>query len=159
MAAVIFLRPATHDDVEPLYVIHRAALGEYVKETWGWDEAAQAEHFRREFPLGLRQVICVDGQMAGYLDEEQHTDCLYLLNIAIAPQFQCRGIGTGLIFDLLQRAAEQSLPVRLQVLKVNRAARALYERLGFQKTGETKTHNQMLSLYVPGAAESAPPSR
>ena len=159
MAAVITLRPATQDDIEPLYTIHRAALGEYVKQTWGWDEAAQTEHFRQQFPLGLRQVICVDGQMAGYLDEEQQGDCLFLLNIVIAPQFQRRGIGTGLIFDLLQRAAQHALPVRLQVLKVNNAARALYERLGFQKTGETKTHYQMLSLYVPSAAPSAPPSR
>ena len=33
-------------------------------------------------------------------------------------------------------------PLRLQVFKVN-PAQSLYERLGFVKTGESTTHNQM----------------
>jgi ribosomal protein S18 acetylase RimI-like enzyme len=68
-----------------------------------------------------------------------------LLNIEIAPEFRGRGIGTGLIQDVLIRAAQRLLCVKLQVLKVNLPAQSLYERLGFRVTGETPTHLQMQS--------------
>ncbi|MHC4780253.1 MAG: N-acetyltransferase [Planctomycetota bacterium] len=48
----------------------------------------------------------------------------------------------SLILDLQERAREEHLPVRLQVLKVN-PARHLYERLGFRCCCETKTHLRM----------------
>jgi hypothetical protein len=40
------LRPATFDDIDALYRIHRAALGPYVEQTWGWGEGWQAGYFR-----------------------------------------------------------------------------------------------------------------
>ena len=39
------LRPITHDDFEWAYTLHKAALGEYVERTWGWDERVQRRMF------------------------------------------------------------------------------------------------------------------
>ena len=64
--------------------------------------------------------------------------------IEISPDYQRRGIGTILMHDLLRKAAARGISVTLQVLKVN-PARVLYERLGFELTGETGTHYLMRS--------------
>ncbi len=48
-----------------------------------------------------------------------------------------------MIKDIIREASERQLPVTLQVLKVNPRAQALYEKLGFVVTGETKTHKLM----------------
>ena len=46
MTVDFVLRPAVAADEERLYAIHKAALGEYVEATWGWDEAWQRQYFR-----------------------------------------------------------------------------------------------------------------
>jgi ribosomal protein S18 acetylase RimI-like enzyme len=67
-------------------------------------------------------------------------DDVFLAAIEIDPAYQRQGIGAALIRDIIANAGALRLPVRLQVLKVNERARALYQRLGFVETGETKTH-------------------
>jgi ribosomal protein S18 acetylase RimI-like enzyme len=67
---------------------------------------------------------------------------IHLVDIALLPANQGQGIGAGLIKELLDEGDRDGLPVRLEVLKNNRAA-LLYERLGFVKTGERGMHFQM----------------
>jgi hypothetical protein len=43
------LRPAEPGDAEFCYRLHRAALGPYVAQVWGWDEAEQRAYHRRSF--------------------------------------------------------------------------------------------------------------
>jgi len=138
----INLRPATPDDYEFAYRVHRAAMREAVEQTYGWDEAWQARYFREHFDPAKRQIIRCDGVDVGVLSVEEREDSLFLALVAILPEYQGRGIGTTLIRRLQRRAKAGSVPVTLQVLKINRA-RALYERLGFVLTGETETHYQM----------------
>jgi ribosomal protein S18 acetylase RimI-like enzyme len=137
----IALRPATLDDITTLYEIHRAASQENVAKTWGqWDEPWQRDYFREHFDCAHRQVIELDQRPIGFLDVAFHADHVFLAAIEIDPAYQRHGIGTALIRDIIANAAALRLPVRLQVLKVNDRARALYQRLGFDETGETETH-------------------
>jgi ribosomal protein S18 acetylase RimI-like enzyme len=69
-------------------------------------------------------------------------DHLFLATVALLPEHQGRGIGTDLVNMVLAEGRRHNLPVRLQVLKVNRA-RKLYERLGFKAYGESETHVHM----------------
>jgi len=115
-------------------------MGDYIAATWGWNEAWQLEHFRTSFRPEARSVIDLQGETIGFVDIIEREDCFYLENIEIAPQCQSRGIGTRIIQKLIERAQLKRLPLKLQVLKVNPRARALYERLGFRCTGETATH-------------------
>jgi ribosomal protein S18 acetylase RimI-like enzyme len=135
-----FLRPATLDEVEELFSIHQAALGEYIAATWGWDEAWQRDFFRKGFTLYIRSVIEVGGRSIGFLDVTEREEGVYLQNIELAPEYQNRGIGTEIIQRLIARARARRGIVRLQVLRVNARAKALYERLGFEDVGETETH-------------------
>jgi ribosomal protein S18 acetylase RimI-like enzyme len=134
------LRRALAADFDALFLIHRAAMGEYIAATWGWDEAWQLEHFRTSFKPAARSVINLESQPIGFVDVVEREDCLYLENIEIAPHYQSRGIGARIIRTLVARAEAKRLPLKLQVLQVNSRARALYDRLGFRCIGETETH-------------------
>lgn len=114
-------------------------MRDYVGQTWGsWDEDEQRGFWRDHWFPG-REVIEVDGEMAGFLDVEDREDHVWVGNIELHPRFQGQGIGTAILRDIQRDAGKRGLGVRLQVLKVN-PARQLYERLGFEVTGDTETH-------------------
>ena len=54
----------------------------------------------------------------------------------LLPEKQNQGLGTEMLLRFLGWADEQKLPVALQVMKNNGAARRLYERLGFNVFSE-----------------------
>ena len=55
----------------------------------------------------------------------------YILDrLWLLPEYQSRGIGSDFIEKLAARADSRQVPIRLTVLRVNRARR-LYERFGF----------------------------
>lgn len=139
----VTLRPATIEDLKPLFAIHRAAMRGYVELTYGpWNDPWQAAFFRDHFDTSVRQVVLAQGEVAGFLDLVPRDDDLYVSELVIDPVCQRRGIGTHLLRETQASAAAKGMPVRLQVLRVN-PARALYERLGFVTNGETETHQLM----------------
>lgn len=136
------LRPIRPSDRDSLYEIHKAAMHPYVDSVWGWDEDVQREFWKRTAHDGV-QVIEWKGESAGYLDLQWHPDHADIVNIVLAPVFQGRGIGEAIITGIAAEARQRNMDVRLQVLKVNPRAHALYRRLGFEDTGETETHTLM----------------
>jgi ribosomal protein S18 acetylase RimI-like enzyme len=154
----ITLRPSTAADLRPHYELFRAAMRDYEEAAHGaWDEHARWAEFQAGFPIGRARIIEVDGERVGAIDAERRADAWHLNNFEIAPGWQSRGIGTRLIRDLVARAADEGLPVALDVLKVNPRARALYERLGFERVGETATHIQMRTRDPVVALSTRPP--
>jgi ribosomal protein S18 acetylase RimI-like enzyme len=130
----IGLRPATPDDEEFCFQLHKLAMGDYVAAIWGWDDTAQRDYQARAFDPDQWQVITVDGADAGLLVVEDRPEEIYLGRIELHPDHQGRGIGRHLIRGLIDRAHEQDRHVVLEVLTVNTRAQALYRRLGFQET-------------------------
>ena len=143
--STVQLRSARAADVDFLYRLHKAAMQNYVAQTWGWDEAWQQQHFHQHFDPSGCQIIVAEGHDVGVLSVVRHAEVVYLRHIAVLPTFQGRGIGTHLITALLDEAQSCGKRLALQVLKVNRA-RHLYARLGFTMTGETSTHYVMHAL-------------
>lgn len=138
------LREATPDDRAFLWELQRTALRAVVEATWGWDEAFQARHFDEHFDTTDRSIVRVDGADAGVLCVRVREDHLFLSNVALLPRYQGHGLGTRIVHMVLAEGERRALPVRLQVLKANRARR-LYERLGFVVCGESETHFQMIA--------------
>jgi ribosomal protein S18 acetylase RimI-like enzyme len=134
---MIELRPAGESDRELLWLIQSTAMRPAVEATWGWDEAFQRSYFDEHYGTVPLQIVRVDGRDAGMVCCEVGPDHVFLRNVALLPEFQGQGIGTE-----VTEAAGRGVPLRLQVLKANRAQR-LYARLGFRMYAETPTHLQM----------------
>lgn len=138
---MITYRPATQADFDFLFSLHKSAMQRYVEETFGaWDDRWQLDYFRKHFALAALRIILYQDQAVGALWVEDRTEELFLVSIEILPPFQRRGIGTTILRQLISQAKQAGKPVALQVLKVNREARDLYQRLGFGVTGENDTH-------------------
>jgi len=92
---------------------------------------------RAEFEGGIRSeappiVAVCETQLVGYLCSLAAAAETHITNIAVDAAWQKRGIGTLLVKTCIVRAARGSCQwVYLDVRPSNRAARALYERLGF----------------------------
>jgi ribosomal protein S18 acetylase RimI-like enzyme len=139
------LRQVTEADYTFLFHLHKAAMKDYVTQTWGWDERVQQTLFQERFEPSRLQIVVVDGCDVGVLSVKQQPDTLVLANLQIIPDYQKQSLGTAIIRVLLLQASQQDIPVSLQVLKVNPALK-LYERLGFTVTGETDTHYLMKTV-------------
>jgi ribosomal protein S18 acetylase RimI-like enzyme len=68
---------------------------------------------------------------------------LYVTDLQVLPELQGRGMGTAVLREIIAKAATFGIPVALQVLRVNRRAQRLYERLGFRVTGTSDTSIHM----------------
>ena len=139
----IKLRNATKKDCSFLYTLHKAAMGEYVAKTWGWDGVFQQTHFMEHFDPETHQIVVVATTDIGCVSVTEKGGHVFLNKIEILPAYQNRGIGTFLIRKIVEQAENENKPVFLQVIKINERAKALYERLGFFVYGETATHYQM----------------
>ncbi len=136
----IELRVACQDDKEFIYGVKRAAMFEYIEQTWGWDEKEQRKIHERRFRSQEFQIINFGGRDVGIMSVALEPDCLFLNQIYILPEDQGRGIGGKCMQAVFERAAESNLPVKLKVLRANPRAAAFYERLGFTVWGDTDTH-------------------
>jgi ribosomal protein S18 acetylase RimI-like enzyme len=135
------LSAATPSDYQWLWELKRLTMRPYVEQTWGsWDDEAQEMFFRRNFSSETVQLILVDGTKAGLLEVAYELREVFLANIQIHPDFQNRGLGAAVIRNIFAGSQMLHLPVRLQVLKVNRRAQQLYLRLGFSVYSETPIH-------------------
>lgn len=130
----IDLRHVDAGDVEFLFELHRASLGPYVDEVWGWRDDEQRAHLARNLDADRARIVMVDGVDAGRLDVEESDDRIFIALLELLPSHQGQGIGTAIIRDVLDRARRDSKSVTLRVLEVNHRARALYQRLGFVET-------------------------
>lgn len=86
-----------------------------------------------------------DGAVAGYLIFSRVTDESEVLNIAVSPDFQRRGLASRLLNHFLSALPDQVKTVFLEVRASNRAAICLYNRFGFVQTGCRKNYYLMRS--------------
>jgi ribosomal protein S18 acetylase RimI-like enzyme len=109
------------------------------KDSFLWMQFnAQTEHYRLNYPTAEYQVILREGVSAGRLITERTKDQLLIMDISILPEYRNHGIGTAIIQDLKDEAAQSGVPLVLRVEYFNPVIR-LYTRLGFEKTREVNS--------------------
>ncbi|MCB2189341.1 MAG: ribosomal protein S18-alanine N-acetyltransferase [Deltaproteobacteria bacterium] len=89
-------------------------------------------------PLGLPLVAVVEpsGAVAGYLVLWLVADEVQVQNLAVSPRVRRRGVGRRLLVAGLREAWRRgATKATLEVRPSNRAARRLYESLGFHLVG------------------------
>jgi predicted GNAT family acetyltransferase len=97
--------------------------------------AAQDATYRARYPVGDFQVIELGGTAIGRLYVGRLPGEIRLVDITLLAAYRGRGIGSGLIWDLMAEAATTGSNMTLYVEAFNPAHR-LYSRLGFHKIGE-----------------------
>lgn len=156
----ISLRPYRADDQEFLFRLY-ASTRIHEIAGFGWPAAQQEMFLRMQFDAQRRsyesayegaehQIIERAGQPIGRIivfrvfreKVLREKDSMLLVDIALLTEHRGLGIGGQLIRELIQQAARDGSPLRLQVLKTNPALR-LYERMGFTRTGEDQMYVQM----------------
>ena len=154
----IQLRPYTAEDQEFLYRLYSGTRREEVA-AWGWPREQQEAFLRMQwnaqqrsyammYPGAEHSIILNDGEPIGRMlvmhgtEAKEAGDATVLVDIALLSSYRGQGIGGRLLQTLIEESDKERVPVRLQVLKSN-PARRLYERLGFQQTGEDAVYFQM----------------
>jgi ribosomal protein S18 acetylase RimI-like enzyme len=97
--------------------------------------SAQDAHYRGNYPGATLDVIEVDGSPAGRLYVHRGPSDIRIMDIALAPAFRGRGIGTRLLRALMDEADSSARKLSIHV-EQNNPARSLYDRLGFLPAGE-----------------------
>ena len=139
------LRPVTGADRAFLTALY-AGTREQELAMLGWDDAtkaafvehqftAQDAHYREHYPGATLDVIEVDGEPAGRLYVHRGPSDIRIMDIALAPAFRGRGIGSALLGDLIAEAESSGRKLSIHV-EMDNPARRLYERLGFAPAGE-----------------------
>jgi [ribosomal protein S18]-alanine N-acetyltransferase len=75
-------------------------------------------------------------QLVGYIVNSRYVDAWHVMNLAVDPDYQRRGIATRLLERLFELTDEDDgRGYTLEVRVSNREAIRLYEKLGFQRHG------------------------
>jgi ribosomal protein S18 acetylase RimI-like enzyme len=146
------LQPFTPDQQDFLFKLYANTRQEEVS-SFGWPAAQQETFLRMQFNAQQNwyamaysgadhQIIVVGGQPVGRILVFHELNARRLVDIAVLSDYRSRGIGTQLLRDLLDKSDREGIPVRLQVLKSNRA-RSLYQRLGFVVISDDGMYYQM----------------
>lgn len=91
---------------------------------------AQHAHYQEHYAGSAFDVVLVGDEPAGRLYVARWPQEMRIIDIAFAPAFRGRGLGTRLLTDLQRDARERGVPLTIHVERLNPALR-LYERLGF----------------------------
>jgi ribosomal protein S18 acetylase RimI-like enzyme len=143
------LRPVEPTDEPLLFELYASTRIDELA-AWGWDATqrdlflklqfnGQQQHYRTHFAHADHVIVELDDQPIGRLIVARSEQDIHLADMIIQPAQRGCGIGTLLLRELLAEAARSHKPIRLNVLRTNRALR-LYQRLGFAVVGDNGTH-------------------
>jgi len=150
----VAMRPAVSEDESFLLKVYAGTRADELALV-PWDQEQkraflqmqfdlQQRGYRDQFPGADHSIIVLDGTAVGrIMVDRTRKDEIRGVDIALLPEFRKCGVGTYLIKGLVSEAKAAGIPFCIQVEKFNHAAIRLYERLGFNRTGESSTHVTM----------------
>ena len=110
---------------------------------------AQMSAYTEMYPNSCYHVVLLDAKPVGRLWVAPGDGELQLVDIALHPKLQGKGIGTVLIQRVQQEAANARLPIRSCVFRFNPGSLRFHRRLGFSVVREDQTHYYMEWRPVP----------
>lgn len=147
------LRPVSESDNDFLLAVYASTRADELAQV-EWAEGQQEMFLRWQFDMQRREyftrfpdadyrVIVVDQQPAGRIWVGTDDQQIRLLDIALLPQFQNRGVGTALLKRLMVEAENAGKALRHMVFVLNNDADRFYERLGFKKIEDFGAYKHM----------------
>ncbi len=147
------LRVQTGNDLALLGDLYLSRRWAEVSAVPGWSDAQrrafllsqeqlQRRHYHQHYPEAAFLIVDCAGTSIGRLCVDQDASAVRIVDIALLPQWQGRGIGSRLLHAVMHLADSQGLACNLSVEQGSRARR-LYERLGFQACGDAGLYTPM----------------
>lgn len=99
---------------------------------------AQSRHYETYEDTSF-ELVLVDGKPAGRLIVARWPEELRVVDVALLPEHRGRGVGGGLLRELVEEAEERGVKVSVHVERFNPAQR-LYARLGFRPVAEESVY-------------------
>ena len=142
-APAVALRPVAPADEEFLLSVYASTRAEEMALVPWTDEQkrafikmqsdAQRRSYEENYAGITYSVVLCDGRPCGRLWVSRPPEEIHLLDIAVLPEFQNRGVGTVLLRQLIEESEREGLPLRHMVFLSNDDATRFYERLGFAR--------------------------
>jgi ribosomal protein S18 acetylase RimI-like enzyme len=110
---------------------------------------AQMSEYTQMYPNSCYHLVLLDSKPAGRLWVAPGNGELQLVDIAVHPNLQGKGIGTVLVQRVQQEAAKARLPIRCCVFRFNTGSLRFHQRLGFSILREDQTHYHLEWRPVP----------
>lgn len=122
-------RAATPADLDRLLALRRESMDAHLRNSGA--STSEADHRERLMhAFEHAQVLELDGEPIGLLKVVRQPPAWHLVQIQLEGHHRGAGLGTLLVEQVIEEAAQAGCDIRLGVLKANPAKR-LYERLGF----------------------------
>ena len=129
----VTIRPLGYADLPQVIAIERRAF------PTPWSLAMFVLELSK--PSSVCLAAADQSRLVGYLVCSRYAEVWHLMNIAVDPGQQRRGIGTALMEVMLERAGPEE-PYTLEVRPSNAPAIALYEQFGFRPAGTRRRYYQ-----------------
>lgn len=149
--ATIELRPSLEEDQEFLFqvfcstqpdVMKAPLLPEQMEQLLQMQFRAQDLHYHTHYPDAQYDVVMLDRKRIGRLYVAKLESEFRILDIALLPEFRCKGIGTYLVGRVLEESQATNKPLRIHVVRGSREF-GLYERMGFCQIDDLESHLYM----------------
>ncbi|MBI4767384.1 MAG: GNAT family N-acetyltransferase [Deltaproteobacteria bacterium] len=139
---LIVIFPASDDDYEFSYQVKKAAEGELISNTFGWNEGFQRAFHKEDWKEKRPNIIKFDSEKIGTNAITEGDGFIEIGQFFILPEHQSRGVGSYILDLVLQQADGRGLVAQLALLRGNRAE-SLYIRKGFVYVRQTETYCYM----------------
>jgi ribosomal protein S18 acetylase RimI-like enzyme len=151
--STLAVRPALPQDEPFLYDLYEAVRGpqfarapitaEQKEQLLRMQCRAQMSSYVQQFPNSCYHIVLLDAKPVGRLWVAPAQGEFHLVDIAVHPSLQSKGIGTVLIQRLQQEAQQARLPIRSTVDRFNAGSLRFHQRLGF-----TVVREDLLNYYM-----------
>jgi [ribosomal protein S18]-alanine N-acetyltransferase len=157
LAPEVVIRSMRPTDVVDVVAIERAAY------QFPWSEGIFRDCLRVGY---VCRVLTVNRQVTAYGVMSFGAGEAHILNLCVAEDYRCRGVGKRMLASLVERASAAGMSEAfLEVRPSNTAAIRLYLSVGFEQVGMRRGYYQAMSgredaavlrrvLRAPGAASS-----
>lgn len=146
------LRPARPRDEHFLFDLFRAHSAGVLKlgrlpqvqidELLAAQYKSRARSFRERFPQARWSIVEFAGDPIGELILHDDADALWIVDIALRPEYQRRGIGSALVRSLIAAGVPRG-GLRARVLMTHAASLSMFRHLGFVDTGHDAAHIEL----------------
>ena len=125
--------PANERDIETIYEIEKSCFSR------PWSKVSFYEELKHYYSyLWIAKNISTK-EIAGFICFWLIWDEMHILNIAVKPEFQGRGIGSLLLNNAISLALKKGVEwVRLEVRPSNLKAISFYKKFGFKEIGRRR---------------------